>query len=1044
MTGQGTNVIPVKGVQMAPLPDMVKKPLQLDVTGRLVMPQVQAMPQPAQMPQSALPQGQGQPQMQGSIMPDANPRINEIRNILGTATPEDSRISEIQAIIGGQSVTPQVQEQNTGIGYKVGEFAKDVAKSVIRPFTTPFAGFASGIQGLRGQNTEIQLPGWLGDARGSGDLNTQAKIAGGASLEALSLLPAGKALTGLRQVGTTPLRQLALKEAGYGAKMGLAGAAGYELGQSEDPTLGSVATAGLIGAGLGAGLGALAPTAGRFIQKYITKGNKIFNKSEQQLAQKYDDVLGTLKNVTDIDDGLQQQATALGMKPMSTGEFLLREGLPIGSREVNGRLTFRTADAAEALGGTLKELATAKKELLKVKPDNIFDLNVIKNRVISNIDQNLLAVDETRLVKLISNVFDEEIAKRGNVVNGEILERIKRGLQSKGKYSQQVKELPVDAGTAKTHREAAKIVREELEKGYNDIAELRRLNYIESQYINAIDVLNYLNKRPIQGGALSKDLAGITGAIIGGSSKLPVVGPMIGKEFAETVRNRLIDPKRRTRRLVSKMAKKDSETYGQKALQEFKTKSEQYKQTQKIIEQMLKPKFQTPLLESAQMRAQNTLQQGGEIAVSPAGEARVVNAIDRGDMRSLEQGYRGKPAPLDESAYAREAEIMANREATELAFNNFLKQGEIKEIEQVYKQTLEEIRQNVDKRFLDAIKKHPYFIKEKTLLDSMGEASVMDNGQTLRLATDKMTRAKLVGMGYKQVNSVDSMATQAGFDDPIDFLESLLELDKKTQKLNSDLKLIKNGKRPTGEAMGAMAGIEPELDKDGNPTGKFKFNVAKAMLGFAGVSAAKKIAPKLAGKGDDLIQEAKKYKSAEEFVKAHGKPVFSGGSEITKAWSNEKMGGFGSIYRGRNELGGGIYITDSPEYAKTFGSQLTESLLKPNLKLLDIRETSKVIGSAELNKIKAGFKDYNNYLKNGGEELLPTDYPNEIVDKIQNVYGGNSTDILKKAGFDGIIADESRIGGQGGTVWNIFDANSLQTKSQLTDIWNQANKKTAQ
>ena len=195
---------------------------------------------------------------------------------------------------------------------------------------------------------------------------------------------------------------------------------------------------------------------------------------------------------------------------------------------------------------------------------------------------------------------------------------------------------------------------------------------------------------------------------------------------------------------------------------------------------------------------------------------------------------------------------------------------------------------------------------------------------------------------------------------------------------------------------------------------------------------------------DDLMTQAprtiegKTYENFDEFVKAQGTLVYSGGSEITKAWSNEKMGGFGTIFRGRNELGGGIYVTDSPEYAGTFGSQLTESSLKPNLKLLDIRESSKEIGTSALNKIKKGFDSYDWYLKNGGEELLPTDYPNEILDKIQNVYGGNSTNILKKAGFDGIIGDESRIGGQGGTVWNIFDANSLKTKSELIEKWNKA------
>lgn len=49
--------------------------------------------------------------------------------------------------------------------------------------------------------------------------------------------------------------------------------------------------------------------------------------------------------------------------------------------------------------------------------------------------------------------------------------------------------------------------------------------------------------------------------------------------------------------------------------------------------------------------------------------------------------------------------------------------------------------------------------------------------------------------------------------------------------------------------------------------------------------------------------------------------------------------------------------------------------------------------------------------------------------------------MCRVAGFDGIIAEESRIGGQGGTVWNIFDAKNLKIKSQLIEEWNKANKK---
>ena len=66
------------------------------------------------------------------------------------------------------------------------------------------------------------------------------------------------------------------------------------------------------------------------------------------------------------------------------------------------------------------------------------------------------------------------------------------------------------------------------------------------------------------------------------------------------------------------------------------------------------------------------------------------------------------------------------------------------------------------------------------------------------------------------------------------------------------------------QAFGAVAGLE--VDEDGN----VKFNKDKALMGVAGMAVAKKAGLIKGAKevGDNLIQEAKKYKSVDEFVKA--------------------------------------------------------------------------------------------------------------------------------------------------------------------------------
>lgn len=57
-----------------------------------------------------------------------------------------------------------------------------------------------------------------------------------------------------------------------------------------------------------------------------------------------------------------------------------------------------------------------------------------------------------------------------------------------------------------------------------------------------------------------------------------------------------------------------------------------------------------------------------------------------------------------------------------------------------------------------------------------------------------------------------------------DFLSKNIRGDKKVSG--------RTGVKPPTEAAGALAGLEPELDEDGNPTGGFKFNPEKAALGM--------------------------------------------------------------------------------------------------------------------------------------------------------------------------------------------------------------------
>ena len=139
-----------------------------------------------------------------------------------------------------------------------------------------------------------------------------------------------------------------------------------------------------------------------------------------------------------------------------------------------------------------------------------------------------------------------------------------------------------------------------------------------------------------------------------------------------------------------------------------------------------------------------------------------------------------------------------------------------------------------------------------------------------------------------------------------------------------------------------------------------------------------------------LINEARKYKSAEEFVKAQGEPVYHG-TDANVA---------GGLRLGKD--GSPIWLSKTESGSERYGKNLIQVNAK-NTKLLD--ETN-----------LAGLKESRRILEESGAKSFKDT-------KFQNA--------LQKAGYDGI-----RLGN--GNDIAIFNPNSVKTKSQLIDIWNKA------
>ncbi len=164
--------------------------------------------------------------------------------------------------------------------------------------------------------------------------------------------------------------------------------------------------------------------------------------------------------------------------------------------------------------------------------------------------------------------------------------------------------------------------------------------------------------------------------------------------------------------------------------------------------------------------------------------------------------------------------------------------------------------------------------------------------------------------------------------------------------------------------------------------------------------------------GDNpLIQEARKYKSAEEFVKAQGEPIYHG--TTAENASKIEQGGFKIMDTQRNGRysGDGVYFAPESNSVAHFGG-----------------EKGKVI-EAYINQ--KNFKTV--FIPEGNIDWQPG---NELVNE------------WKRAGYDGIVMklrDTDSITGKVMDEWVneivSFKPDQIKTKSQLTDIWNKANKK---
>ncbi|MGI6125134.1 MAG: hypothetical protein ACOYIG_13320, partial [Acetivibrionales bacterium] len=210
--------------------------------------------------------------------------------------------------------------------------------------------------------------------------------------------------------------------------------------------------------------------------------------------------------------------------------------------------------------------------------------------------------------------------------------------------------------------------------------------------------------------------------------------------------------------------------------------------------------------------------------------------------------------------------------------------------------------------------------------------------------------------------------------------------------------------------------------------------------------------PKSTPLKSNLINEARKYKTAEEFIKAQGTPVYRGDAtpiklsemDTTKVFNpaeKEALGAFNNTP--------GLYFTDSVANAKSYGKNLTEVSVKQTANVINVSDAPKILRRADVEKIirsNPRIKDwamnwdenFDKAIKQITDSVMAEKDGNEFLKAIWSDGGFSEGDFVKamqNAGIDGL-----KIPKEGVNHFVIYNKDALKTKSQLTDIWNKANK----
>lgn len=229
-----------------------------------------------------------------------------------------------------------------------------------------------------------------------------------------------------------------------------------------------------------------------------------------------------------------------------TYKFMAEEGIVVG-KDVGNRLD--TTEARKVLQERIDEPNQQLQQELASRPQRNFNLYKLGAQAKREIDAMKLSALEKQGRKAdVDEIIVAEVDQRGTPnIDGTTLNEVKQGLWKMG-YNQQ------KPTTHKTARLLGHLAKEQIIDSYKEVP-IEQLSNRIGKYAESISLLENAHGRVIKGGQLGQKLGGITGAIIGGSIKIPIIGPTVGQFVGTNLVKWLSSPERLTTKAAAKVKK---------------------------------------------------------------------------------------------------------------------------------------------------------------------------------------------------------------------------------------------------------------------------------------------------------------------------------------------------------------------------------------------------------------------------------------------------------------------------------------------------------